>query len=137
MKIPFFIILLLIVLNSSPVHAGEDSEIVPNSEVNWSPLNPARGDKSPQAGLLWGDRTKSQPSLFLVIFADGFSSPPHIHNVIYRGGVISGLVHNDDPKAENLWLPAGSFWTQPACEALITATKGQNNVAYIEIEDGP
>lgn len=114
---------------------------VPNaiakSEVEWGPLNPARGDNSPRAGTLWGDRTDSGPSGFLVRFAEGFSSPPHIHNVTYRGVVISGLIHNDDPTAEKMWLPAGSFWAQPAGEAHITAASSDNNMAYIEIESGP
>ena len=107
------------------------------SEVEWEALNPLRGDKSPKAGTLWGTRTKPVPSGFLVKFVDGFSSPPHIHPVTYRGVVVSGLVHNDDPKAEEMWLPTGSFWTQPAGEVHITAAKGNENVAYIEIEKGP
>lgn len=125
--------LLATLLLIAPAHA----ETVLNSEIEWSPLNPLRGDKSPQAGQLWGDRTTQGPSGFLVKFVDGFESPPHIHNVTYRGVVISGLVHNDDPQAENMWLPAGSFWTQPAGDAHITAAQGKNNISYIEIENGP
>ncbi|MEM7603645.1 MAG: DUF4437 domain-containing protein [Verrucomicrobiota bacterium] len=112
-------------------------EVVPISEVEWTPLNPARGDSSPQAGTLWGDRTGSPQTGFLVKFADGFSSPPHIHNVTYRGVVISGEIHNDDPEAENMWMPTGSFWTQPAGEVHITSAKGDHNMAFIEIEWGP
>ena len=107
------------------------------SEVDWEQLNPARGDKSPKAGTLWGDRNGTGPTGFLVKFVDGFESPPHIHNVAYRGVVISGLIHNDDPNADDMWMPAGSFWTQPAGEVHITAAKGSNNLAYIEIEKGP
>ena len=107
------------------------------SEVKWGPLNPARGDKSPKAGTLWGERKGSVPTGFLVKFVDGFSSPPHIHNVSYRGVVISGLIHNDDPDAADMWMPTGSFWTQPKGEAHITAAKGSTNVAYVEIEEGP
>lgn len=112
-------------------------EVVLMSQVEWSPLNPARGNQSPRAGTLWGDRTGSGASGFLVEFVDGFSSPPHIHNITYRGVVISGLVHNDDPNAENMWLPAGSFWTQPAGEVHITSANDSNNLAYIEIDEGP
>ncbi len=97
----------------------------------------ARGDQSPRAGTLWGDRTESGASGFLVKFEDGFSSPPHIHNITYKGVVINGLIHNDDPNAENMWLPAGSFWTQPAGEVHITSADDSNNLAYIEIEEGP
>ncbi|MDJ0510022.1 MAG: DUF4437 domain-containing protein [Crocosphaera sp.] len=107
------------------------------SEVEWSPLNPARGDRSPQAGTLWGDRTSSGASGFLVKFVDGFSSPPHIHNVTYRGVAISGTIHNNDPNAEKMWLPKGSYWTQPAGDVHITSAKGSDNIAYIEIEEGP
>lgn len=111
--------------------------VVPASAVEWQSLNPLRGDKSPHAGTLWGDRGAAVPCGFLVKFVDGFSSPPHIHPVTYRGVVVSGLVHNDDPKAAEVWLPPGSFWTQPAGEVHITAAKGTTNVAYIEIEKGP
>ncbi len=107
------------------------------SDVEWQALNPLRGDESPRAGTLWGDRNAPVPSGFLVEFADGFASPPHIHPVTYRGVVISGLVHNDRPEAEKSWLPPSSFWTQPAGEVHVTAAKGGENVAYIEIEKGP
>ncbi|MEL6383888.1 MAG: DUF4437 domain-containing protein [Cyanobacteria bacterium J06626_18] len=138
--------LLVTVLGSAQVasqttelepQATPTSQVVLTSEIEWGPLNPARGDQSPRAGTLWGDRTGSGPSGFLVQFVDGFSSPPHIHNVTYRGVVVSGLVHNDDPGAEDMWLPAGSFWTQPAGEVHITAADADNNLAYIEIEEGP
>lgn len=113
------------------------NEVVLASEVEWGYLNPLRGDKSPAAGKLWGDRTDTLASGFLVKFNKGFSSPPHIHNITYRGVVITGLLHNDDPKAENMWLPAGSFWVQPAGEAHITSADGVENLAYIEIQEGP
>ncbi|GJM05162.1 MAG: hypothetical protein DHS20C09_11530 [marine bacterium B5-7] len=114
-----------------------NANVVLASDVEWSPLNPVRGNKGPMAGALWGDRTGSGSSGFLVKFTDGFSSPPHIHNITYRGVVIRGLIHNDDPEAEDLWLPTGSFWTQPKGENHITAARGSNNLAYIEIEEGP
>ena len=129
-----------VIVNSA--HAGGSQnnapmEVVLTSEVKWEQLNPARGDMSPKAGTLWGDRNGSGPTGFLVKFMDGFSSPPHIHNVSYRGVVISGLIHNDDPDAAKMWMPAGSFWTQPKGEVHITAARGSTNVAYIEIEKGP
>ena len=112
-------------------------EIVSADSVHWEPLNPARGDKSPKAAILWGDRGGSSPTGFLVKFVDGFASPPHIHNVSYRGVVIDGLIHNDDPDAARMWMPKGSYWTQPKGETHITAAKGTTNVAYIEIDEGP
>jgi len=119
--------------------AKPTSEVVLTSEVKWTPLNPLRGDKSPKAGTLWGDPDRKFPVAtgFLVRFADGFSSPPHIHNITYRGVIISGLVHNDDPNAAKMWMPTGSFWTQPAGEVHITAARGPTNMAYIEIDRGP
>jgi len=68
---------------------------------------------------------------------DRFSSPPHIHNVSYRAIVIEGLIHNDDPKAATMWMPKGSYWTQPAGEAHITSAKGKVNIALVEIDNGP
>ncbi|MBX2872280.1 MAG: DUF4437 domain-containing protein [Saprospiraceae bacterium] len=123
--------------DTTPPIINPTNEVVLQSEVQWAALNPARGDKGPKAANLWGDRTQSGPTGFLVQFVDGFSSPPHIHNVTYRGMVISGLLHNDDPQAEKMWLPAGSFWTQPAGEVHITAASGSSNLAYIEIDSGP
>ena len=113
------------------------TKVVLASEVEWSYLNPKRKEKTPMAGTLWGDRNSTKPTGFLLKPKNGFSSPPHIHNVSYRGIVISGLIHNDDPNATDMWMPAGSFWTQPKGEIHITSAKGSNILAYIEIERGP
>lgn len=118
-------------------HSKSKNEVVTTDQIEWGWLNPLRGDKSPAAGKLWGDRTDSLASGFLVKFKKGFSSPPHIHNVTYRGVVIKGLLHNDDENAEKQWLPVGSFWVQPAGEAHITAADAEDNLAYIEIQEGP
>lgn len=107
------------------------------ADLDWQALNPARGDASPRAADVWGERNNPGPAGFLVQFVDGFSSPPHVHNVTYRGVVLDGRVHNDDPEAAAMWMPVGSFWTQPAAEAHITAAVGPRNIAYIEIDDGP
>ncbi|MEQ9262582.1 MAG: DUF4437 domain-containing protein [Owenweeksia sp.] len=100
-------------------------------------LNPARGEQSPQAATVWGDRNGTEATGFLAKFVDGFSSPPHIHNVTYRAVVIKGTIHNDDPKAENMWMKPGSFWTQPKGEPHITSAKGEENLALVEIDNGP
>ena len=113
------------------------NEVVTADNVEWGWLNPLRGDKSPAAGKLWGDRTKNEPAGFLVKFKKGFSSPPHIHNITYLGVVIKGLLHNDDKQAEKQWLPAGSYWQQPAGEAHITAAAGEDNMAFLDIQEGP
>ena len=122
---------------SMQVAADTTKQVTMASEVEWEQLNPARGDKSPRAGTLWGDRNGSVPTGFLVKFEDGFSSPPHIHNVTYRAVVISGSIHNDDPDAADMWMPAGSFWTQPKGEVHITAARGSHNMALVEIDKGP
>lgn len=116
--------------------AESTTRVVLASDVEWSPLNPARGDKGPQAANLWGDRTGTEATGFLVKFVDGFASPPHIHNITYRGVVIQGRLHNDDPDAAPMWMSAGSYWTQPVGETHITAARG-SSVAYIEIHKGP
>jgi len=126
-----------LLFSTAYITQSANAETITSDQIEWGHLNPARGDASPAAGKLWGDRTKDEATGFLVKFKKGFSSPPHIHNITYRGVVIRGLVHNDDPKAENMWLPAGSFWIQPAGEAHITAAKDQENMAYIEIDSGP
>lgn len=112
-------------------------DLVERSEVTFIPLNPARGDKGPRAGALWGDIRKDVPSGMLVKFVDGFSSPPHIHNITYRAVVITGAVHNDDPAAEKMWMGPGSFWTQPLGETHITAAKGKDTTIFLEILSGP
>ncbi len=104
------------------------------SDVKWEQLNPKRGDRSPKAGPLWGKRTGPGPAGFLLWPVDGFSSPPHIHNVDYHGVVITGTVHNADPSAAEFYMPPGSFWTQPGKGLHITACKGQC-LAYIEVAD--
>jgi len=117
--------------------ADPSVEVVPRGEVEFIPLNPARGDASPKAGVLWGDIRKDVPSGALITFADGFSSPPHIHNITYRAVVIDGLVHNDDPSAEPMWMKPGSFWTQPAGAPHITAVGPGGGTAFLEILSGP
>ncbi|MBT8470815.1 MAG: DUF4437 domain-containing protein, partial [Deltaproteobacteria bacterium] len=121
----------------APQGAEPAATVLLASELEWQQLNPARGDQSPKAASLWGDRNGPSPTGFLVQFVDGFSSPPHIHNVSYRGVVIDGLIHNDDPDAAAMWMPTGSFWTQPMGAAHITAARGTDALAYIEIEEGP
>ena len=133
---------LLFLLSSSAIFADSpnteiNSNVVQADEIKWGYLNPLRGDKSPGAAELWGDRTKDMATGMLVKFNKGFSSPPHIHNISYRGIVIEGLMHNDDPNAAEMWMPQGSFWTQPAGEDHITAASGQSNLIYLEIDSGP
>ena len=123
----------IIALGASAVHA----DVIEFADVTWEKLNPARGDASPQAATLWGDRNAAVPTGFLARFADGFSSPPHIHNATYRAVVIRGTIHNDDPNAKPMWMPPGSFWTQPKGEVHITSAKGKDNLALVEIDRGP
>ena len=132
------LITFVLVSSCSSMQKNSNIKIISVKDVNWEKLNPARGDKSPQAGTLWGDRKGDKvPTGFLAKFVDGFSSPPHIHNVSYRAIVISGLIHNDDPKAANMWMPSGSYWTQPAGESHITSAKGITNMALVEIDSAP
>ncbi|MBT8207053.1 MAG: DUF4437 domain-containing protein, partial [Acidimicrobiia bacterium] len=48
--------------------AESTRQVVLASEVEWEPLNPARGDSSPKAGTLWGDRNGTGATGFLVQF---------------------------------------------------------------------
>lgn len=133
---------LLLLLTSTAAFSDNtmktaSSRVVQSAEIQWGYLNPLRGDKSPGAAELWGDRTQNVATGMLVKFNKGFSSPPHIHNISYRGIVIEGLMHNDDPTAQEMWMPQGSFWTQPAGENHITAASGQENLIYLEIDSGP
>lgn len=135
-----FCLTLLVTLMSSPLAAQQPpnrAKLVQPQQLDWGYLNPLRGDKSPGAADLWGDRSKDTASGMLVRFDKGFSSPPHIHNATYRGIVIEGALHNDDPSAEPLWLPPGSYWTQPAGESHITAAQGDSNLIFLEIASGP
>lgn len=128
--------LCLSLFAAAPAQAAGPS-VVAAADVVWEDLNPARGDQSPRAGTLWGDRDDAVATGFLLAPVDGFESPPHIHNVTYRGVVLRGALHNDDPDAARMWLPPGSFWTQPAGESHITAAQGSDVLAYIEIDQGP
>jgi hypothetical protein len=119
-----------------PSKAGEHI-IIATDNIEWGLLNPLRGDESPRAADLWGDRTEDTATGMLVKFKKGLASPPHIHNISYRGVVIEGLMHNDDPSTAKTWLPVGSFWTQSAGESHITAAKASDNLIYLEIDSGP
>ncbi|MDO6446214.1 DUF4437 domain-containing protein [Colwellia sp. 1_MG-2023] len=124
-------------MSSSAFAVDKASKVVAASDIKWGYLNPLRGDKSPGAADLWGDRTADTATGMLVRFKKGFESPPHIHNISYRGIVIEGLMHNDDPNAEKMWMPEGSFWTQPAGEKHTTAANNVTNLIYLEIDSGP
>lgn len=116
------------------------NELVDGNTVEAIPLNPARGDASPQSRVLWGDIRKDVPSGMLVQFPVGFESPPHIHNITYRAVVISGAAHNDDPTAAKMWMGPGSFWTQPVGEDHVTAADspdGEPTTIFLEILSGP
>lgn len=132
------VLALMVSCLSLTAFANESSSsVVASDDIQWGYLNPLRGKLSPGAADLWGDRTKDSATGMLVRFNKGFESPPHIHNVTYRGVVIDGLLHNDDPKAEKMWMPKGSFWTQPAGENHTTAANAQKNLIYLEIDSGP
>lgn len=113
------------------------SDVIHFKHVQWGYLNPLRGDKSPRAADLWGNRSHNEPTGMLVKFNQGFASPPHFHNVSYRGIVINGLIHNDDMLADKMWMNTGSFWTQPAGGPHITAANANNNLIFVEIDSGP
>ncbi|WP_230851937.1 DUF4437 domain-containing protein [Pseudoalteromonas luteoviolacea] len=129
--------LLLLLHTPESLASSRVSKVVTTEHLEWGYLNPLRGKLSPGAVNLWGDRTKNSATGMLVRFKKGFESPPHIHNITYRGVVIDGLLHNDDPSAEKMWMPRGSYWTQPAGESHITAASGNTNMIYLEIDSGP
>lgn len=135
-KLKLAVLALVMSFTTLPSMAN-DHLVIATDNIKWGLLNPLRGDASPRAADLWGDRSKNMATGMLVKFKKGFSSPPHIHNITYRGVVIEGFMHNDDPAAEKMWLPTGSFWTQPAGEIHITAADGQDNLIYLEIDSGP
>lgn len=142
----FFASVLLAVVNASAEIPNVDLtasqrgsvKVLTPDQVSYIPLKPARGDSSPRAGVLWGDIRGNTASGVLLKFSDGFSSPPHIHNITYRAVVIAGEIHNDDPDAALLWMERGSFWSQPAGEIHITAVRpGNPATAFLEILRGP
>ena len=108
-----------------------------SKDLEFIPLNPARGDKAPQAGAIYGNIRDTVATGYVGKFKDGFSSPPHIHNITYRAIVMNGELHNADENAPKMWMPTGSVWTQPKGQPHITAAQGENAMAYIEIDSGP
>ncbi|WP_424987458.1 DUF4437 domain-containing protein [Microbulbifer sp. S227A] len=140
-QMPALAVALAIATTGALAGAADANELVRDTDVEFIPLNPKRGDASPRAGALWGNIRENVPSGMLVTFQDGFSSPPHIHNITYRAVVIKGEVHNDDPAAAEMWMGPGSFWVQPLGEDHITASRGENEgergVIFLEILSGP
>ena len=136
LNIPTFL-LVSAIFSPSVLAETVTSKVVAANDIKWGYLNSLRGDKSPGAADLWGNRTTDTATGMLVRFKKGFESPPHIHNITYRGIVIEGLMHNDDPNAAKMWMPAGSFWTQPAGEDHTTAANTETNLIYLEIDSGP
>lgn len=139
MKLPLTVVIATFVFSFNAVGQTDESksEVVAFEELEWGYLNPARGTRGPAAADLWGDRTSDTASGILLQFPQGFESPPHIHNVTYRGVVITGELHNANSEAATMWMPAGSFWIQPAGGEHVTAANGKKNIAFIEINNGP
>ncbi|MEM8524318.1 MAG: DUF4437 domain-containing protein [Bacteroidota bacterium] len=65
-----------------------------SKDLNFIPLNPERCDKAPQAGAVYGNIRENVATGYIGKFKDGFSSPPHIHNITYRAIVMNGELHN-------------------------------------------
>lgn len=81
-KIVLSALMLTTSLISAPTFADEHvSKVTPANKVKWGYLNPLRGEQSPGAADMWGDRTADTPTGMLVRFKKGFESPPHIHNI--------------------------------------------------------
>ena len=90
----------LVAVNPTYAAGSQDNasvNVVLKSEVKWEPLNPSRGDKSPQAGTLWGDRKGAMPTGFLVNFVDGFLSPPRNTLLSWSRGMPSAIIRSNEP----------------------------------------
>ena len=53
--------------------SAHDYSVISTEDIEWGMLNPLRGDASPRAADLWGDRTKDTATGMLVKFKKGFS----------------------------------------------------------------
>ena len=67
MKAKLTAIALITLVAVNPADADQSVEVVLAAEVEWEQLN-FRGDKSPMAGTLWGDRKATVPTGFLAKF---------------------------------------------------------------------
>ena len=66
---------LVATLISTPASAEQStSQVVAASNIDWGYLNPLRGDKSPGAADLWGNRTTDTATGMLVRFKKGFEN---------------------------------------------------------------
>ena len=78
---PFVLSLILVCLvsckqaqveNENLVEVIENptNKVILSSEIEWEKLNPARGNQSPQAGTIWGDRNGTEATGFLAKFQE-------------------------------------------------------------------
>ena len=74
-KLKFTVLVIAISVATLNSEAADHS-IIATDSIKWGLLNPLRGDASPKAADLWGDRTKDIATGMLVKFKKGFSSPP-------------------------------------------------------------
>ena len=101
-------------------------------DLKWTPLDPKAGAKGPQTAVLWGDPASGEHGMLFKLPA-GMTSPPHTHSADYHAVVITGIGMNyaPDDKAPKE-MPPGSYWSQPANMAHITACKaGKECLAYV------
>ena len=88
-----------------------------------------------QAAAAYGDLQKGAHGTYIKMPA-GFVSPPHTHTEDYYGVVISGVGANDLPGAQDVELPAGSYWFQKGKEVHVTKCLSANECIFFIVQPG-
>ena len=87
-----------------------ETKVTTAEDINWGYLNAARGDKSPGAADLWGDRTKDTATGMLVRFNKGIEGSITSSGDEFKAVVIQGsLSYIDENKSNARTLNAGSY----------------------------
>jgi hypothetical protein len=123
--------------STAPKSAAEQSSrVVLTSEVKWTYLNPARGDKAPMAGTLWGTPQDGQLNGTLVKLPAGFTGKIHSHASTFRAVVIQGqplyqMPGETDVKA---LVPDSYFSSKGERVHQISSKVGADNIIYVRTD---
>ncbi len=89
--------------------------MVTPDQVDYQPLNPARGDASPQAGTLWGDLDDGGLSASFVKLPAGHTSDLSVESDRLRAVIVDGaLIHSVAGLETQSELGAGGFFESDA-----------------------
>ena len=112
----FWAIVLFSIATGATTGLAAGMLVVPEAEVQFTPINPDLGERGPQRAVLFGKWNSGQPVGFFIKLPAGFSPGPHIHSGDGYIIVVKGTLYEFEPGASDKGKPVGpgGAWHTPA-----------------------